>query len=121
MADVAFGESATGESAESGESARIRKDFENTADWRQLTTDEEGRASFELTLPDNATTWRARARAVTAEPQVGQGESELLVTQPLLVRRALPRFLRVGDEVTLRTLVRNGTDEAREVDGHDRG
>ena len=98
-----------------GVDARIRKDFKSTADWRQITTDEEGRASFELTLPDNATTWRARARAVTAEPQVGQGESELLVTQPLLVRPALPRFLRVGDEVTLRTLVRNGTDQARDV------
>ena len=46
---------------------------------------------------------------------MGEGESELLVTQPLLVRPALPRFLRVGDAVTLRTLVRNGTDEARDV------
>ena len=106
------GISATGESA----SPRVRSNFQNTAEWEQLTTDEEGRASFELTLPDNATTWRARARAVTAEPQVGEGESELLVTQPLLVRPALPRFLRVGDEVTLRTLVRNGTTEARDVE-----
>ena len=94
---------------------RTRSNFQNTAEWEQLTTDEEGRASFELTLPDNATTWRARARAVTAEPQVGEGESELLVTQPLLVRPALPRFLRVGDEIILRTLVRNGTSEARDV------
>ena len=106
------GISDTGESA----SPRVRSNFQNTAEWEQLTTDEEGRASFELTLPDNATTWRARARAVTAEPQVGEGESELLVTQPLLVRPALPRFLRVGDEVTLRTLVRNGTTEARDVE-----
>ena len=37
------------------------------------------------------------------------------MTQPLLVRPALPRFLRVGDSVTLRTLVRNGTAEARTV------
>ena len=37
------------------------------------------------------------------------------MTQPLLVRPALPRFLRVGDSVTLRTLVRNGAAEAREV------
>ena len=96
--------------------AGVRSDFQNTALWiGQLTTDEEGKASFELQLPDNATTWRARARAVTAGTQAGEGESELVVTQPLLVRPALPRFLRVGDEVTLRTLVRNGTDAAREV------
>ena len=102
--------------AKSGADAPVRSDFQNTALWiGQLATDEDGTASFELHLPDNATTWRARARAVTAGTQVGEGESELVVTQPLLVRPALPRFLRVGDEVTLRTLVRNGTDEAREV------
>ena len=103
---------------DSGSSAdpRVRSDFQNTALWiGQLATDEDGKASFELHLPDNATTWRARARAVTAETQVGEGESELLVTQPLLVRSALPRFLRVGDAVMLRTLVRNGTAEAREI------
>ena len=99
-----------------GEEPQVRSNFQNTALWiGRLVTDADGRASFELELPDNATTWRAQARAVTAETLVGQGESELLVTQPLLVRPALPRFLRVGDEVSLRTLVRNGTDEAREV------
>ena len=96
--------------------ATLRSNFKNTALWiGQLTTDENGRASFELTLPDNATTWRAQARAVSGTTQVGEGTSELLVTRPLLVRPALPRFLRVGDEVTLRTLVRNGTASARDV------
>ncbi len=94
----------------------VRRDFQNTALWMgQLQTDEDGRASFELRLPDNATTWRAQARAVSGTTQVGEGESELLVTQPLLVRPALPRFLRVGDEVVLRTLVRNGTAGPRDV------
>ncbi len=102
--------------AESGADAPVRSDFQNTALWiGQLATDEAGEASFELHLPDNTTTWRALARAVTAETQLGEGESELRVTQPLLVRPALPRFLRVGDSVTLRTLVRNDTNAAREV------
>ena len=97
-------------------SPRVRSDFQSTALWiGQLTTDEQGKAAFDLHLPDNTTAWRARARAVSAETQVGEGESELLVTQPLLVRPALPRFLRVGDSVDLRTLVRNGAAEAREV------
>ena len=95
---------------------RVRSDFRNTALWiGQLTTGGDGTASFELPVPDNTTTWRAFARAATAETQVGEGDSELLVTQPLLVRPALPRFLRVGDDVTLRTLVRNGTADARDV------
>ncbi len=94
----------------------VRSDFEHTALWiGQLATDEDGKASFELELPDNATTWRAQARAVTADTRVGEGESELLVTQELLVRPALPRFLRVGDRLSVRTLVRNLTDEATVV------
>ena len=96
--------------------SRLRSEFKNTALWiGQLTTDEHGRASFELQLPDNATTWRAQARAVSGTTQVGEATSELLVTQPLLVRPALPRFLRVGDEVILRALVRNGTAVARDI------
>ena len=119
MDDVAapeVGDSGFSPRAEPERAPRVRGDFQNTALWLgELTTDAQGRASFELALPDNATTWRARARAVTAGTQVGEGESELLVTQPLLVRPALPRFLRVGDEVQLRTLVRNGTDEPRDI------
>ena len=95
---------------------QVRSDFEHTALWiGQLATGEDGKASFELELPDNATTWRAQARAVTAGTKVGEGESELLVTQELLVRPALPRFLRVGDELSVRTLVWNRTDEATNV------
>ncbi len=101
---------------ERSDDARLRSDFRHTALWiGQLQTNEQGRASFELTLPDNATTWRARARAVNGATQIGEGEAELLVTQPLLLRPALPRFLRVGDQVTLRALVQNGATQAQNV------
>ncbi len=103
-------------SPEGSAGPRLRSDFRHTALWiGQLVTDAHGRADFELRLPDNATTWRARARAVNGATQIGEGESELLVTQPLLVRPALPRFLRVGDAVILRALVRNDTAAARDV------
>ena len=118
MADEApaAGETGGGGSPASRSGPQVRSDFEHTALWiGQLATDEDGRASFELELPDNATTWRAQARAVTAGTRVGEGESELLVTQELLVRPALPRFLRVGDELSVRTLVRNRTDEATNI------
>ncbi len=97
----------------------VRSNFQNTALWvGQLTTDEDGVATFELPVPDNTTTWRASAQAVTADTLAGSGSSELLVTQPLIVRPALPRFLRVGDEVGLRALVTNRTSAAREVTVH---
>ena len=41
----------------------VRSEFRHTALWvGRLQTDAAGRASVELELPDNATTWRARAR-----------------------------------------------------------
>jgi len=67
-------------------------------------------------MPDNLTTWRMQVRAVSGDVLVGEAVNELISTQPLLLRPALPRFLRVGDSVTLRTLVRNATKEARDVE-----
>src|SRR5690606_1053227 len=98
------------------EADAFRTQFRNTAYWEaQLATDSDGRASVSITLPDNLTTWRTQVRAVSGDTLVGEGTDELLSTTPLLVRPALPRFLRVGDEVVLRTLVRNATDEPQEV------
>src|SRR5690606_19508479 len=99
-----------------GSDPRLREDFRNTAYWEaQLLTDEQGRATFEVPMPDNLTTWRAQVRAVSGDTMVGEGTTELLVTQPLLIRPALPRFLRVGDDAMVRVLVRNGTTQASEV------
>ena len=110
------GKGGDGDFAYGSSDVYVRANFQSTALWiGQLRTDATGKATFDLKLPDNTTTWRAQARAVSGSTQVGNGESELLVTQPLLLRPALPRFLRVGDEVTVRAIVRNGTAEARDV------
>ncbi len=99
-----------------GADEALRSDFRNTAHWEaQIRTDADGNASVEFTLPDNLTTWRAQARAVSGDTLVGEATSELLVTQPLLLRPALPRFLRVGDSASMRLLVTNSTDEAAEI------
>jgi uncharacterized protein YfaS (alpha-2-macroglobulin family) len=96
---------------------RLRQDFRNTAFWEgQVVTDDQGKAAVDVPLPDNLTTWRMDVRAVSGDILVGEGTNELVSTQPLLLRPALPRFLRVGDEVTLRTLVRNATKQTQDVE-----
>jgi len=98
------------------DSERVRQDFRNTAYWQaQLVTAADGTASVDVTMPDNLTTWRMQVRAISGNAMIGEGNNELLSTQPLLLRPALPRFLRVGDQVTLRLLVRNATDKATDV------
>jgi len=98
------------------DSDALRSEFRNTAFWAgQVETDADGRATIEVALPDNLTTWRTSVRAVSGDTMVGDGVVELLVTRPLLARPALPRFLRVGDDFTLRVLMRNGTETASDV------
>jgi uncharacterized protein YfaS (alpha-2-macroglobulin family) len=60
-------------------------------------TDADGNATAAAKLPDNLTTFRVMAVAVTAGDRYGSGQSELLVSRPLLARPALPRFVREGD------------------------
>ena len=95
----------------------VRQNFKDTAAWEGvITTDANGAARVQVTLPDNLTTWVADARAVTRDTQVGQATHEILSTKPLLVRPVTPRFFVVGDSVTLGAVVNNNTDNAISVE-----
>lgn len=95
----------------------VRRNFKDTAAWEGVvTTDANGAARVQVTLPDNLTTWVADARAVTRDTQVGQATHEILSTKLLLVRPVTPRFFVVGDSVTLGAVVNNNTDSAIMVD-----
>jgi uncharacterized protein YfaS (alpha-2-macroglobulin family) len=90
----------------------IRGDFRDTAFWRaNVTTDARGRAEVTVTLPDNLTTWRMDARAVTQDTLVGQTEVDIVESIPLMIRPLTPRFFVVGDELAVGAVVNNNTDE----------
>ncbi|HKN65298.1 MAG TPA: alpha-2-macroglobulin family protein, partial [Gemmatimonadaceae bacterium] len=79
----------------------LRSRFKTTAFFLgSVVTDADGNAVATAKLPDNLTTFRIMAVAVTANDRYGKGESSLLVTRPLLARQALPRFVREGDTFT---------------------
>ena len=79
----------------------LRSRFKSTAFFlASVVTDAEGRAVAAAKLPDNLTTFRVMAVAVTVGDRYGNWQSALLVTRPLLARPALPRFLRRNDEFT---------------------
>ena len=81
-----------------GESDILRSRFTTTAFFLgSVLTDSTGVGRAQAGLPDNLTTFRLMAVAVTAGDRYGKGQSPLLVTRPLLARPALPRFLREGD------------------------
>lgn len=79
-------------------SGTMRTNFRTTAAFLpEVATDAEGRASVEFELPDNLTTFRIMAIAVTRGDRVGSGQSSVTVARPLLALPALPRLARVGD------------------------
>jgi len=94
----------------------VRQDFPDTAYWKaNLRTDSSGQVSVTITLPDNLTTWRMDARAVTPDTLVGQTSFDLVSTKPLLVRPQTPRFFVAGDQATVGAAVHNNSDQDLEV------
>ncbi|HEX8686266.1 MAG TPA: alpha-2-macroglobulin family protein, partial [Pyrinomonadaceae bacterium] len=86
----------------------VRKIFKDTAFWQPaLVTGADGKAQAKFDLPDNLTTWRATARAVTADLKVGLAVSKVVERKDVIIRVALPRFLTAGDTVTLSGIVHN--------------
>ncbi len=95
---------------------RVRKQFADTAYWNpSVVTNAAGSAQVSFTLPDNLTTWRATARGITLDTQVGAATNDVISTMPLLVRLELPRFYVEGDEAVVTAIVHNGTEAGRTV------
>ncbi|MDT5294176.1 MAG: alpha-2-macroglobulin, partial [Acidobacteriota bacterium] len=86
----------------------VRKIFKDTAFWQPaLLTGADGKAQVKFDLPDNLTTWRATARAVTTDTRVGVAVSKVVERKDVIIRVAMPRFLTAGDTVTLSGIVHN--------------
>lgn len=87
---------------------QVRKIFKDTAFWQPaVVTGADGKATVKFDLPDNLTTWRATARAITSDTRVGVAVSKVVERKDVIMRVALPRFLTAGDTVTLSGIVHN--------------
>ena len=86
----------------------VRKEFRTLAFWQgNLKTGADGKVAFEFVAPDNLTTYRIVAVGQTKANQFGGDATQTVkISKPLLIDLALPRFLREGDEVELRAVVR---------------
>ncbi len=86
----------------------IRKEFKDTAFWQSdLVTGADGKATVQFKLPDNLTTWRATARAVTEDTRVGSAVQKVISRKDVIMRLEMPRFLTEGDVVTISGVVHN--------------
>ncbi len=88
----------------------LREEFPDTAYWNpSLITYADGRGQVTMTLPDSLTTWQVDVRGLTVDTKVGQAETQIVSTKPLLVRPVTPRFLVSGDHVLMAAIVNNNT------------
>lgn len=98
-----------------GDSAsQPRRDFQDTAAWfPHLATDANGEVIITINLPDNLTSWRFTAKAVTADTQVGEAVVNVITRQDVIVRPQLPRTLTTGDNLNLSALVQNFSEQSQ--------
>ena len=88
--------------------AELRSNFVDALIWKaNIVTDVDGKAEVNFKMPDNLTTWRATARGITKNSDVGQQIDKVITRKNLLVRMETPRFFREGDELVISTIVHN--------------
>lgn len=103
--------------AEAAVAPRLRQWFPETLLWRpELITDEQGRASLNLSLADSITTWRLSGSAVSASGKLGAMNAGIRVFQPFFVDLNLPVALTRNDEITLPVAVYSYLDRDQTVE-----
>ncbi len=101
---------------EGGGGGEARSTFKESAYFNpSIVTDEKGHAEVRFQLPDNLTTFRLMAVAVSRGDRYGSGEAKVRVSKPLMARPALPRFLRAGDRFQASVIVTTKGARSRNV------
>ncbi|WP_106093242.1 Ig-like domain-containing alpha-2-macroglobulin family protein [Enhygromyxa salina] len=96
----------------------LRTLFATTAYFEsELKTDAEGRASVEIEMPENLTSFRIMAVAVdpTRPDRFGSGEASVRVRKTIMLRPSLPRFLNMGDQFEASVMVDNQSETTQAI------
>ncbi len=81
---------------------QVRKNFKDTAEFLILETDAGGNAEGSFLAPDNITSWRFTAAAISANRQAGESQISVPVTKPIFVDAVVPRYLAVNDKPVIK-------------------
>ncbi|MCA9537857.1 MAG: alpha-2-macroglobulin, partial [Myxococcales bacterium] len=99
-----------------GEAMSMRSRFRTTPFFMgSVVAGPDGKATVTAKLPDNLTTFRIMAVAISNTDRGGSGASPVIVSKPLLARPALPRTARLGDRFTAGAVVHWRGDQPIEV------
>ncbi len=90
----------------------LRTNFSDVGLWQPaLVTDRKGRASFNVTFPDNITKWDAVVYAMNRRLQTGTYRKSIRSYKPIMAELRMPGFLVEGDRSYFAGNLRNYTSE----------
>lgn len=86
-----------------------RKNFAETAFFEPQLKITNGKGVFSFTAPEQLTSWKIQAYALTKDVKRGEVSAESVTRKDLMVQVEMPRYFREGDEGTIKTVVHNET------------
>ncbi|MCA9706095.1 MAG: hypothetical protein KDK70_09630, partial [Myxococcales bacterium] len=96
----------------------LREVFATTAFYQaEVMTDAQGKATVEIAMPENLTTFRVMAVAVdpSQADRFGKADTTVRVRKPIMLRPSLPRFANYGDRFEASVMVDNQTGEDQAI------
>ena len=75
-----------------------------------ITTEEDGKATAKVRLPDSAGQWNLAAKGCTTDTLVGQASTRVITRKDFLVELRMPDVLQEGDTMELLATIHNLTD-----------
>lgn len=92
---------------------RLRTNFRDDAYWQpKLKTNAEGKASFKTTFPDDITSWRTFAIAITDQKQTGFTNGFIRSFKPISANLTTPQFAIQGDNINIIGKLLNYTSDS---------
>ncbi|HTD99574.1 MAG TPA: alpha-2-macroglobulin family protein [Mucilaginibacter sp.] len=94
----------------------LRKNFSDYGYWQpKLSTDENGKATFTSTFPDDITNWRTFIIAINGQKESGFKEGQIKSFKPLSASFLSPQFAVAGDQMNIIGKVMNYNADAVNV------
>ncbi|MBF0104241.1 MAG: Ig-like domain-containing protein [Deltaproteobacteria bacterium] len=98
-----------------GREGGFRKKFIPLAYYNGELVTQNGRAKVTFTVPDQLTTFKIMGVVNANVDKFGLGFSEIKTQKDLMIRPALPRFIRVSDQIQSEVVLHNNTEKEMEA------